>query len=805
MEQYICIHGHFYQPPRENPWLEAIELQDSAYPYHDWNERITAECYAPNAAARILGKTGLVAELVNNYARMSFNFGPTLLAWMEANAPEVYQTILEADRESQQRLSGHGSALAQAYNHIILPLANRRDRHTQVIWGIRDFEHRFGRRPEGMWLPETAVDLATLTTLAELGIQFTILAPHQALRVRAIGSRKWEDVSGARVDITIPYRLRLPSRRYITVFFYNGPISRAVAFEGLLNNGEDLARRLVSTFREARRPQLVHIATDGETYGHHHRFGEMALAYALRYIETQHLAQITNYGEYLEKYPPAREVEIKENTSWSCVHGIERWRCNCGCNSGAHPGWNQAWRGPLREALDWLRDSVSAGYEDRAAVFLKDPWAARDDYIEVILDRSLPGIDRFLTSHARRKLSEPEKVTVLKLLELQRHALLMYTSDGWFFDELSGIETLQVMQYAARAIQLAEGLFGAAVEPRFLDILERATSNVADLGNGRRIYEQLVKPAAVDLSRVTAHFAISSLLQDQPQPVKVGRYTIDLNQYRSFTNGNSKLSLGRATVTSQITLESGNLAFGVLHSGRRKVVAGVREFQNEETYHNMAQEITGSFAKADFTVVGELLARHFGSSYSLSALFRDEQRRLMELIIESALVDIESTYRRLYADYYPPMRFLTESGKPIPAFRSAAELILNVELRRALASDRPDIEDVTDIMKRVESWKIDLDTAILGYTFRQTLGRAADRFASTPDDPSLLASLAASVSLARSFPFPVDLSKVQNACYLALRGIFPEFRRKAELGDEAAANWVDQFRALGAQLSIEVQ
>ncbi|HEY2321618.1 MAG TPA: glycoside hydrolase, partial [Thermoanaerobaculia bacterium] len=323
--RFIAVHGHFYQPPRENPWLEAVETQDTAHPYHDWNERITFECYAPNASARILDDSDRILRIVNNYATMSFNFGPTLLSWLEVHAPETYAAIIDADRASRARFSGHGSAIAQAYNHIIMPLANARDRRTQVQWGIRDFEHRFGRKPEGMWLPETAVDTDTLEVLAAAGIRFTILEPGQARE--------------AGIDPTMAYRCNLPSGRSIAIFFYDGPISRAVAFENLLARGEFLANRLAGAFDPSRtHDQLVNIATDGETYGHHHRYGDMALAYALHYIEERELATLTNYGEYLEKHPPVHEVEIRENTAWSCAHGVERWRSDCGCSTGGQAG-----------------------------------------------------------------------------------------------------------------------------------------------------------------------------------------------------------------------------------------------------------------------------------------------------------------------------------------------------------------------------------------------------------------------------------------------------------------------------------
>ena len=455
--RYVCVHGHFYQPPRENPSLEAIELQDSAYPYHDWNERITAECYAPNAASRILDSEDRIVQLINNYSRISFNFGPTLLSWIAAKAPKVYESILQADAASRERFSGCGSATAQPYNHMILPLANYRDKVTQVRWGIQDFEFRFQRRPEGMWLPEAAVSLETLSVLADNGIKFTILAPRQAKRIRRRGSRTWIDVTGERIDPSRAYYVQLPTRKKMNVFFYDGPISQSVAFEGILNDGQRFAERLVSGFSELRDwPQLVHIATDGESYGHHHHYGEMALSYALQHIEENHLAELTNYAQFLQRHPADHLVEIVDDSSWSCVHGIERWRTNCGCNSGGHAGWSQEWRAPLRFALDWLREQIAPVYEEKARPLLKDAWRARDAYVSVVLDRSDASLSQFFANHAVRPLTEREQVTALKLLEMQRHAMLMYTSCGWFFDELSGLETVQVILYAGRVVELAK-------------------------------------------------------------------------------------------------------------------------------------------------------------------------------------------------------------------------------------------------------------------------------------------------------------------------------------------------------------
>jgi len=807
MERYICIHGHFYQPPRENAWLEYIEMQDSAYPYHDWNERVTAECYAPNTASRILDSDGYITQIVNNYKKMSFDFGPTLLAWMEEQEPDVFQAILAADRETQQTFSGHGSALAQAYNHIIMPLANRRDKYTQVVWGIREFEHRFGRKPEGMWLPETAVDLETLDILAEQGIKFTILAPHQAIRVRQIGTDAWDDVSNATIDTTMAYEIKLPSSRKINLFFYDGPIARSTAFENLLKSGDNFARRLTDAFsEESTRPQLVHIATDGETYGHHHRFGDMALAFALHYIETNGLAQITNYGEYLEKHPPTHEVEIIENTAWSCTHGIERWRSDCGCNAGRNPKWNQAWRSPLREAMDWLRDYLVPKYEEMGGRFLKDPWVARDDYIEVILDRSPENVQRFLDRHRTHELNESETVTVLKLLELQRYAMLMHTSCGWFFDELSGIETVQVIQYAGRAVQLAQELFGDDIEPNFLEYLELARSNIPKHGDGRRIYDKFVKPAVVDLIKVTAHFAVSSLFEDYGEQAKVYCYNADLEDYQSTVAGKLKLAAGKVKVMSTITRESATLSFGVLHFGDHNVNAGVREYQGEGNYQTMLQELTQTFSMADFPEVIRLLDKHFGmSTYSFKDLFLDEQRKVLDSILESALSEIEAAYYQVYEHHYPPMRFLSELGNPIPkSFQSAAEFILNNELRKAVGGDSLDLERIRSILDETQTWKVELDTEGLSYLLQRTLEGMMARLITTPEDIDFLNELLVAAELLRVLPFPVDLWKVQNLYYEILKSIYPAFQERAKRGEEAIQGWINQFVSLGQQLSIRV-
>jgi alpha-amylase/alpha-mannosidase (GH57 family) len=807
MDRYICIHGHFYQPPRENPWLEEIELQDSAYPYHDWNERIAAECYAPNGASRILGGDGRILKIPNNYARISFNFGPTLLAWLEAKAPELYESILTADRLSQEAFGGHGSAMAQAYNHLILPLANARDRYTQVLWGIRDFEHRFKRAPEGMWLPETAVDLETLDCMAELGVRFTILAPHQARRVRLIGKRNWQDVSGQRIDPTRAYKLNLPSGRKINLFFYDGPISRGVAFGGLLDRGENLAQRLVGAFSPERDwPQLVHIATDGETYGHHRGHGDMALAYALEYITSQNLARLTNYGEYLKKHPPTHVVEIFENTSWSCAHGVERWWKDCGCNSGGHPGWSQAWRTPLRNALDWLRDTLAPLFEAKAGELLQDPWAARNDYIQVILDRSPENLTQFFSRHAGRKLNVCDEVTVLRLMELQRHAMLMYTSCGWFFDELSGIETVQVMQYAGRAMQLAREVFGNDIEEQFLERLALAKSNIPEYQDGRRIYEKFVRPAMVDLLEVGAHYAISSLFEDYAPEDRIFCFSIQREDYRLAEVGKAKLAVGKVRVTSEITRMRSDLSFSVLHFGDHNLCGGVREYQGDEAYQAMAWEVTEAFSWAEFPETIRRIDQHFGTStYSLRSLFRDEQRKVLDQIMKSSLEEAWSAYRLIYNHHSPLMRFLMDLNVPLPkAYQATAEFVLNLNLRQALEAEDLDMSYIKNLLEEAQVLQVELDAPSLEYALRQTLERLAERMGGAPAELSVLKDLDDVLALAAALPFEVNLWKVQNIYYTQLYTRYPQWRHRAAQGQPEAQTWVDHFLALGEKLAIHV-
>lgn len=805
MNRLICIHGHFYQPPRENAWLEEVEVQDSAHPYHDWNERVTAECYEPNSASRILDAEDQIIDIVNNYASISFDAGPTLLAWMENSSPAVYRAILEGDRQSRARFRGHGGAMAQAYNHLIMPLAGSRDKRTQVIWGIRDFEFRFGRKPEGMWLPETAVDLESLDIMAEQGILFTVLSPYQACQVRDLKGGSWKDVSGGRVDPRLPYLCRLPSGRHMALFFYDGPISHDVAFGDLLRNGGLFAARLVNAFTaDPAGPELVHIATDGETYGHHHRFGDMALAYGLNHLQTNNLAELTVYGDYLERFPPTREAQIIERTAWSCAHGVERWRSDCGDSTGANPGWNQKWRAPLREAMDWLGAKASAVYEQEMAPFSRDPWAVRDDYIRVILDRSPEAVESFIAAHAARALALPEKTRFLKLLEIERHAMLIFTSDGWFFDDISNVETVQVIQYATRAIQLVRDVTGTDLEPEYVRKLGKAASNVPEYGNGARIYDRFVRPAFVDFLRLGAHYAVSSLFEEYPQATKIAHYSASADACEKTEVGTRKLALGKVTLQSAVTLEEHTVSYAVLHLGDQNLTAGVREFDGVSKFQRMCQGIREAFAKGDMTAVIRLIDQEFGTrSYSLWHLFKDERRKVLGRILETTLSGLEAEFRQIFQTNYATMQALAGMQIPLPeALAVPAAFALNADLRRLMDGEDIDVGALGKVVDEYRTWSFKPDKAGLGFAASKRITALMTRLAASPDDTKLLRRILDVFQTLEPLRLDLDLWRSQNIFFSLGQTLCRGAREKSGRGDAAAKAWLEDFEALGGFLRV---
>ncbi len=704
MTKYICIHGHFYQPPRENAWLEYIETQESARPFHDWNERINFECYAPNTSARILNKQGAITKIVNNYACISFNFGPTLLSWMEQKDADTYQAILDADKQSMKHNGGHGSAIAQAFNHMIMPLANRRDKETQVSWGIQDFEARFRRKPEGMWLPETAVDSETLEILVDYGIKYTILAPRQAKATRKMDG-DWQDVNAESVDTRRPYLYKIPNtNKSIALFFYDGALSQEVAFKGVLNNGHNFAEKLANGFREDNEPQLVNIATDGESYGHHHKYGEMALASALHTLRQKDDVRLVNYGYFLALFPPTHEAQIHENSSWSCVHGVERWRADCGCNSGRE-GWNQLWRKPLRDALDDVRDQFIEIFEKEGDKYFTDPWQARNDYYQVLKDRSDHNINVFLKAHCKGKCHD--RTNALRLLEMQRHAMLMYTSCGWFFDEITGIETTQILQYASRAIQYAEQLTGQKIQDRFIANLKKAPSNIYE--NGAHDYLTYLMPNTIGFKRMAMHFATTSVfdrLQSSANPMFV--YEVEFEQSHRFEAGIQRLSIGKLRLRSKIIHEEKSFFFAVLYLGQQNIIGTLSEDMIATEFDAMKESLVEAFRKPNIGQVFSLMNTYFnGERFSIWELFTDEKQRILNDMLNKSMENASDNLEEIYKDNYQLMLALKNEHMHIPeAFQTAAEFVINQELKDFFKKDTLQFEKLHRLSKELKRWDL---------------------------------------------------------------------------------------------------
>lgn len=687
-ERFLCIHGHFYQPPRENPWLDEVEEQDSAVPFHDWNQRITAECYGPNAAARLLSAEGKIRDVVNNYHSISFNFGPTLLSWMQRAAPSIYRAILEADAISRERRGGHGNAIAQAYHHTILPLDSPRNKRTQVRWGIADFVHRFGRRPEGMWLPETAADVETLDVLAREGIAFTILSPYQARRFRPLDDEsEWTEVEGGQVDPTRPYWVLLPEGRRIAVFFYDGPIAKALAFEGGLDSPEGLVDRLHLGFDPGRgHVEMLNVAVDGETFGHHKKGGDEVLAQAIRQAPARGL-RLTNYGEFLAHHPPAHVVELIEPSSWSCAHGVERWRSDCGCTTSELPGWQQRWRAPLRQALENLRDEIDGFFEAEGGKLFADPWEARDAYVELVLDRSPERIRSWMARHEREEgtlLDPARKVQALRLLEAQRNAMMMFTSCGWFFAEISSLEASQVLRYAARALQLVEEAGGPRLEERFVGELAQAPSNLPEFRDGKGVWEKNIRPSIASLPGILAHQAIVSVSTPGPQEKK-GRlfcYTFERLAERTETAGPATLSLSRTLLVSENTLATLDGVAAVLHFGGNDFRCSVQPYVDAETYKTIERDLFRPLSRFNLSEVIRAMDHHFiGPDFGLRNLFLDERRALAKSLLRESRAKWEKEYRSIYEENIGLMSFLLETNIPIPAeLLSAATLSLSKDV-----------------------------------------------------------------------------------------------------------------------------
>jgi hypothetical protein len=516
---------------------------------------------------------------------------------------------------------------------------------------------------------------------------------------------------------------------------------------------------------------------------------------------------ITNYGEYLERHPPTHEAQIWERSSWSCAHGVERWNSNCGCNSKG-TNWNQEWRLPLRETFDWLRDTIAAPFETKAREIFRDPWAARNEYIHVILNRSKANVDKFFNEQGNRGLTEEDKITGLKLMEMQRHAMLMYTSCGWFFDELSGIETTQVIQYAARTLQLYERIFRASIEPMFLSRLAAAKSNIPEHQDGRVIYEKFVRPAMIDRPKVAAHYGLISLFRPYPAEAKIYCYTVRLEDFERLESGRAKLVIGRVNIASEITQDTKVYSFGALRIGDQLVNCSVHKYEREENYGALKETLTSPFERGDFQEVVGILDQYFGqSTYSLQSIFHDDQRKILNVILQSKLAEAEAVYRQMYKTLAPTMRFVSDLGVPLPRpFSIAAEFALNSSLRAAFEDvENLDFERIRSLIDEAHSQSVSLDGATLAFALRNTIKQLSERFLANPADLELMKKLEGAAGLARRLPFEVNVWRAQNQFYQMLQTVYPERVRNAVEGDAASQEWITHFVALGKNLDVRVE
>jgi Domain of unknown function (DUF3536)/Glycosyl hydrolase family 57 len=828
-ESALVIHAHFYQPPRENPWTDRVPREPSAHPFHDWNERIQRECYRPNALSRILDGFGRVERIVNNYELLSFNIGPTLLSWMQREDPDTYACILAADRASRAARNGHGNAIAQGYNHAILPLCNERDRRTQVRWGISDFEHRFGRRPESLWLPETACNDETLGVLIDEGLDYVILSPDQAQRVRPLRKTEapvedqkggdseedggetdgdaaepanevpgeqpeltWRDVSNNTIDPGVAYRYfhRDGSGRSIAVFFYDGPVARSIAFEGALASSDGLLERLGRA--EGGAGRIVHVATDGESYGHHFPYGERCLSYALDTLAEQRGFRVTNYGEYLEQHPPRLEVEIKpgpngEGTAWSCSHGVGRWLRDCGCQDGARDGWNQAWRGPLRQALDFLRERAIEAFEDASGRLFEDAWRARDAYVHVLVG-AVPR-EEFLHEQAGRHLRESEQIEALTLLEMQLHAMLMYTSCAWFFADISGIEAVQNLRYAARVLDLMEELELPSPRVKFLELLSGAVSNLPEMGNGADVFKRFVEPTRISTYGVGAHLAISGLVDDEPELAgELCGQVFDRRDVHTQRHGRLVVSTSRLLLESTSVRKQAEFATVAMHLGGIDFYCALKPFPGVQRYKRSSDRLWQAFHTESLATLLRVAHEEFGpEEYDLSHVLPEGRERVARLVFGDLLDRFSEQYAHLYDDNARIIEKVQEFGFVLPVeLRAAAEFTLGRRFSREIQSNRgsdepQDFRLAVELAERASQRGYQIDRGEASQAFGERIVEAVSEAIEEPT-PMRVSTAKALLDLTKKLGLSPSLDRAQEAMMAARmkEGVVEELEQLAK-------------------------
>jgi alpha-amylase/alpha-mannosidase (GH57 family) len=810
---YLCIHGHFYQPPRENAWTENIEIQESAYPFHDWNERIFYESYLPNTQAKVYDDKGYLIDLVNNFDYMNFNFGPTLISWIEKKHPDIYEKIIEADKRSVKERNGHGNAIAQVYNHMIMPLANERDKITQIKWGLRDFEYRFKRKSEGIWLAETACNEATLEALVDEGIKYLILEPTQAERVCKMKIKdsapsltsysedkvtECIDVSHGGLNPKIPYRCFLEKNphKYIDIFFYDGPISKAVSFEDLLTDAKIFASRIESAAdASSNYPQLISIATDGETYGHHKKYGDRVLAYLLKIEAPRRGFKVVNYAEYLEENAPRYTVKLKaghngEGTSWSCPHGVSRWKEHCGCRGDGPAEWTQEWRGPLRDTLDFLRDELIKIFECQASKYFKNPWEARNNYIDVVLDRSLDSIGKFFENNALdyRSMRADEITNCLKLFEMQRNAMLMYTSCAWFFTELSGIETVQVIQYAARALELAKHLsafFDLTIEPLRLEFFKRlslAQSNIPELKNAQVIYQKYVRPSIVSPKKLIANLVINSLFEEEEQEkIDYDCFLVKVLKKRQESFGNLRLSFGRVQVSSKVTLECMDFVYCVLQFGTFDFRCSIKSISIFKDMDTAEEELFNALYSAQVVDLLRSIDHYFGKEYfSLQDMLQADRINVVSELTKEIIEEISRTYDSIYEKHRMINEIYQTINLPIPPeIYFATEFSLNKKLSIELEElavkgfDPNKFYGVVKILQIGRANKVRIDTGKISKFLSNELGGRILKLKAffngeSENDADIVQESINIINFAEGLKIPLRFEELQLQLYKAL-------------------------------------
>lgn len=831
-KKHLVIHGHFYQPPRENPWTEEIDRQAGAAPYHDWNDKITNECYLPNALSRRLDAHGRITELVNNYEWLSFNFGPTLASYLEHRNPEVYERILAGDRASAKRL-GHGNAIAQCYNHVIMPLASPRDRETQIRWGVRDFERRFGRAPEGIWLPETAVNDAVLAALIEHGFRFTVLSPYQAQRTRplpgAAGAKKgaagrdlkagddeWRDVSKGTVPAGFPYRCFAPGAkgkrdrgRFIDVFFYDAPLSTDVSFNHLLRNGDRFAEAIDFGFQRGG-DDLVVIATDGEIYGHHEPFADMALSYLAGESGPRHGFALTNFGAYLAGHEPAFEVELKsgpngEGTSWSCFHGVGRWKEDCGCSTGGASSWNQKWRAPLREGLDALAESLAAAYEEETRTLLADPWRARDDYIELVEERTTGAARDFIRARAARELTEADISRALSLLESQRNAQLMFTSCGWFFADISGLEATQILRYAARAIELAGPARRAALERTLLEYLSRAASNVPGTGTGAGIFAAARKQSALGARAIAALYAVTEhFTPGEEIRLVYGHPVRPLESILRRMDGGAARA-GSLELTSRYTLERRLFEYLVHVEGEAVFACYVKESAGEAAARETVAQFAELAAEASRDKLVASAAEHFGPGLTARDFLPEDRERILRHLTRRTLEATDRLYGQIFAECKGLLRLLNDAGVAAPAgILVPAETHLTKQLVEEVARwertlNPAGLEGIRRIVSEAAAHGVPIDTSSAAASFTALIMERLKLLGGELTAPAATA-LEQFVNLSDEMGIETNFRDIQNRTYAILETSIAPFIES--LGGRSPKSREAGARAVAAFLSL---